>query len=89
MAVLSDNDRAEVWATLMRGDAIIIQIPNPAGGLTKVQHRAVIDALDTWLNDNAASANSAIPQPQRGILTNAEKAAYLVAIIRQRYLSGS
>jgi hypothetical protein len=89
MAVLSDNDRTEVWAALMRGETISIQFPNPAGGLSKAQHREVVDALDTALNNAAPTFNTAIPQPQRGILTSEQKAAYLVALIVRRYLSGS
>lgn len=88
MAALSEEQRVGVWAALMRGEAFTLQFPNPAGGLTKDQHRAVVDALDTALDSAAATFNSAIPQPQRGTLTSQQKAAYLVALIIKRYELG-
>ena len=58
MAVLSDNDRAATWAELMQEWS---SAREPVG-LTKADLRAAVNAIDTWLNDNAAAANAAIPQ---------------------------
>lgn len=55
-------------------------------GITKPELRAAINALDTWLNDNAAAANAALPQPARGALTVEQKAALLSYVIARRYL---
>lgn len=78
MAVLGDSERFEVWAQVMR------ELPMP--GVTKPELRAAVNALDTWLNDNAAAANAALPQPARGVLTVEQKAALLSYVIARRYL---
>jgi hypothetical protein len=79
MAALSENDRAGVWAEYMReGDG------SPT--ITKAQLRAVVDAIDDWVEANATSFNSAIPQPQRGELTTKQKAALLVYVVARRHL---
>lgn len=85
MAVLSTEDRVETWADYMRaasndGDLLT---------LTKPDLRAAVNALDDFLNTNAAAINTAIPQPARGALTAAQKARLLVFVINRRYLSGS
>lgn len=78
MAVLGDSERFEVWAQVMR------ELSMP--GITKPELRAAVNALDTWLNDNAAAANAALPQPARGVLTVEQKAALLSYVIARRYL---
>jgi hypothetical protein len=79
MAALSENDRIAVWSSYMRsGDG--------ATGCLKAQLRAVIDAVDDWVEANAASFNSAIPQPMRGTLTTKQKAAILVFVVIRRHL---
>ena len=85
MAILSDADRLEIWAEFMQeisgdGDPIAV---------TKADLRAAFNALDDWLDDNAASANIAIPQPARNALTSAQKARILMHVIRRRFLAGS
>lgn len=54
-------------------------------GLTKAQLDTVIAAIDDWIDANAAAFNTAIPQPQRGILTAAEKAELLYLIALKRF----
>ena len=88
MAIMNDASRIEVWAEMMRDHGLSISHPVASGKLIKPEHRAVIDALDQWLSDNALAANNAIPQPQRGLLSTEEKAIYLMRIIAQRYLTG-
>ena len=70
MAVLSDADRERVWRGLMRywsqaRETIVV--------LTKADLRAAINATDTWIDDNAASFNSALPTAARTNLTSAQK----------------
>ena len=81
MAVLSDADRLSVAAQQM-SDASARRDPIP---ITKADLRAAINAIDTWVSDNAAAFNSAIPQPARGALTAKMKAELLLYVVRRRY----
>lgn len=82
MAVLSDSDRARLWRGIQRyWSAQLIPC-----GITKADVRAAINAADDWLNANAASYNSALPQPARGTLTTAQKALILVMAALARFL---
>ena len=83
MAELSDLDRKALWADFMRqaskdGETIAV---------TKADLRAAVDGLDTWLNDNAAAANNAIPQPARSGLTTTQKALLLMYVVQKRYVA--
>lgn len=86
MAVLSDNERAACWAEYMSDVSLARET---FGALTKAELRAAVNAIDDFLNTNAAALNSAIPQPARGQLTTAQKARLLVAVVRRRYINGS
>lgn len=79
MAVLNDTDRAEIWADWMRENHLAVTI-------TKAELRAAFDALDSWLDTNAATINAAIPQPARGALTAKQKARLLQSVIQRRYV---
>lgn len=80
MAILSDPDRATVMAEIQRTD-------DCPGGITKPQLRAVFDAIDTaWEGGVATTMNTAIPQPQRGILTPKQKAAIFMVYLQKKYL---
>lgn len=84
MANLSDSDRAALWADFMRHF--------PEGetcSVNKTDLRAAVNAIDTWLNTNAAALNSAIPQPARSGLTTPQKARLLQYVVARRYLSGA
>lgn len=83
MAVLSDQDRADVAAEGMRD-------PNLGSlqGMLKADWRAAVNGIDDYLNTNAAAINSAIPQPARANLTVTQKALLLMYVITKRYLSG-
>lgn len=86
MAVLSEQDRFEVWADIMRQTQIDLKNDFPVGAITKQQLREVVDVLDDFLETNASAINTAIPQPQRGILNAQQKAAILMYVISKRYL---
>ena len=86
MAVLSDADRAELWAEYQRE---ISRDGEAFGALTKADLRAAVNALDDFLNTNATTINNAIPQPARAELTTEQKARLLMFVIRQRYLKGA
>lgn len=53
--------------------------------LTKSELRAAIDALDTYMNDNAVAINSIIPLPARSVLTASQKAELLSVIVKRRW----
>ena len=77
--ILTTEQRRALREELMRtGDC--------PGGITKPQLVAVVDALDDWWEATGASvANAAIPQPQRGILTQKQKARLFVMLLDARY----
>jgi len=85
MAILSDPDRADLWADFMRDQSI----DRAALALTKTDLRAAVNALDQFLSDNAAAINSAIPQPARGALTVQQKAKLLMFVIQKRFLKNA
>lgn len=58
MALLTDADRREVWAALMR-DAL------GSVAATKPQLRAAVDAADGWADGQLAGFTGAIPAPVR------------------------
>lgn len=82
MAVLSDQDRFDAWADWMRENRE--QIP-----ISKVDLRAVFNAVDDELNNQASTFNNAIPQPARSLLSTTMKASILSAAIAKRYLKGA
>jgi len=85
MAVLPDADRMEVWAQMMRETS---RSGEPLAVL-KADLRAAVNALDGFLNTNAAAINSAIPLPARTALTTPQKARLLMFVIEQRYVKGA
>lgn len=78
MAELTATQRRDLWTEFMRVNADAIAI-------SKVDLRAAVDAVDTWLDANAAALNAAIPQPARGSLTTAQKARILSLVALKRY----
>lgn len=86
MAAMSAGERAALTADVqVKWSADREAVPVPS----KVSLRAVIDAIDTWISDNAASMNSAIPQPARSNLSAAQKAFLFAWVALRRYGSGT
>lgn len=81
MAALSEADREWIcrWFFITNREGEI-------DSLTRAQLRPAFDASDDWAVANAASFNSALPQPARGVLTAADKALLLSRVIRRRAL---
>lgn len=80
MAILPDADRKRIWAGLMR----YVQfgsVPN----VLKTDLRAAVDAADSWVDNSAASYNSALPAAFRTNATTTQKSLLLVAVILMRY----
>jgi ATP/maltotriose-dependent transcriptional regulator MalT len=82
MAVLSSENRAEIHAEWMR-------LNDEAISITKADLRAAVDALDNFLESNAAAVNNAIPQPARGALSARQKAWILALVIERRFKVGA
>lgn len=78
MAVMSETDRRQSWAHLMRG--IIGNIPN----VSKVALRAAVDAADDWADSNATSYNNALPAAFRNNASSSQKAILLAIICLRR-----
>jgi hypothetical protein len=81
MAVLNETERVDVWAKLMRqyssdGETI---------GINKPELRAAVDAIDDYMNDNAATINNALPTAAKTTLTAAQKAVLLSYVVLKRY----
>lgn len=81
MANLPDDERANVWADLMRR----LSQAGESVALTKPQLRAAVDAADTWTDENAAAFNSSLPAAARNNLTAKQKAMLLAYVILKRY----
>lgn len=85
MAVMVDADRFEAFAEIMRD----LSADRESTSILKPDLRAAVDAIDQWISDNAASFNTAIPQPARTNLTASQKARLLMNVVRKRYAKGT
>lgn len=84
MAALADQDRFDAWADLMREMSGRYEVV----AIAKADLRAAINAADDWVNANAASFNTALPQPARSSLTASQKALLLQYVVAKRYQTG-
>lgn len=83
MAVLSAQQRIDCAAEWQRNFAVGETI-----SVTKTDLKAALDAIDSWVDTNTASFNTAIPQPARANLTAAQKARLLLYVVRKRFETG-
>lgn len=81
MAALDAAARQLAWADFMREESTARQ----PMGLLKANLKAALDAADDWAEANAASFNTAIPQPARGALSARQKAKLLALVLERRY----
>lgn len=77
MAVMSAQDRARTAAQWARDNLEDL-------GVTKAELRAAVDATDAWIDANATSFNSTLPQPARGTLTATQKTLLFVYVAMRR-----
>lgn len=77
MAALPEQDRERTWRWFMRRNT------DPCA-FTKADLRAALDACDTWVDSNAASFNTALPQPFRGAATAQQKTLLLCFVAMRR-----
>jgi hypothetical protein len=85
MAVLSEADRVEVAALIMR-ELSADREPCP---FVKATVRAAVDACDSWQNDNAAAFNAALPAAFRNNASAAQKSRLFRLVSRFRYEKGA
>lgn len=78
MAALLDADRIAIWVESMKDGGWTSPI-------TKTDLRAAINAIDDWVDANAVSFNTSIPQPAREQLTAKQKARLLMWVIKRRF----
>ena len=82
MAELSAADRVATWSQAMQ--TLVGSV-----GINKAELREAIDAIDTWVDANAAGLNAAIPLRARNGLSAAQKAALLKAVVARRVAVGA
>lgn len=71
--------RTRIWlARILQGGLDSVDV------LSKAQLDEVVAAIDAFFDANAVAINQAIPQPQRGLLSTAAKAAIVGAVAFRR-----
>ncbi len=81
MAALSNAVRQQIWRGIMRYWS---REREALGTYTKAELQAAINAADDWVDSNASSFNSALPQPFRTQATTAQKAFLLACVTLAR-----
>jgi len=81
MALLSSDNVSKIWKDYMNR----ISADREAIGLNKINLRAAITAIDSWVENNQASFNSALPIGARTALTAKQKATLLMYVINKRF----
>jgi hypothetical protein len=84
MAVLSTADREDIWAEFQRE----LSSERETMPFTKAQLLAAVNAVDTWVDSNAAAYNTALPTAFRNAATTAQKARLLMFVVRKRFIKG-
>lgn len=81
MAVLVDNERV----AMLQKFAQDMSSTRTTISIVKADLRAAVNAIDGWVDTNAAAFNTAIPQPARGALTPQQKAKLLWYVMQRRF----
>lgn len=77
VAVLPALDRDRVWRWFMRRNT------DPCN-FTKADLAAAVDACDAWVEANASSFNTSLPQPFRGAASAQQKTDLLCYVAQRR-----
>lgn len=83
MAIMTNGDRADAWAALMRDSRAGVW-----GAITKTDLRAALNAADQWMSDNSIAYNLALPTAFRAAATSAQKALLLSYVLAKRFDAG-
>ena len=81
MAELLTEDRQRIWRALMRYWS---KIREGLGEFAKSDLYDAIGATDTWINDNQASYNNALPEPFKTEATAVQKTLLFCAVALMR-----
>lgn len=81
MAKLIAAKRRAIWQRLMEeasADHEVLQ-------LTKTEYRAAVDAIDTWIDNNADAFNASLSPEARANLLPRQKARLFFAVAEARF----
>lgn len=81
MAALSTTVREQIWRGLMR---FWSRQRSVFGALTKADLQAAVNATDDWIDQAAASYNSALPATARNQLTATQKTVLFCVVALAR-----
>ena len=84
MTDLTLEQRQQIWRGLMR----YLSRNQTVIPVTKPELQAAINALDTWVDANAAAINTALPEPFKSAADNDLKALLLVVVVAARHNVG-
>lgn len=85
MAVLSAGDRGKCRNAFAR---YLSQIRDVTSGFSKADLLAAVNAVDDWVDSNAAAYNTALPAAFRTGATANQKALLLAVVVLMRSNSG-
>jgi hypothetical protein len=80
---LTDNQRKEIWMEFMRQASNRQELIGTT--LTKIELRSAVNAIDNWIDSNAASFNNALPNPANTQLTNKQKYEIFKMVLTLKY----
>ena len=83
MAVLTDQNRKELWAEYMSDASALFESIGTT--MLKADLRAIVDATDQWISDNKVSFNNALPNPGKTQLTSRQKTKIFMMVAAKRW----
>ena len=85
MSTLATDDRLEIFKNFM---SVASRTNEIFGAMTKADLLSAVNALDDWIDSNAAAINQALPETARSELTTSQKARLLAYVVLKRYNAG-
>lgn len=82
---LTDEQRQRVRAEFTRALSALPPGAKEVIGISKHEVRAATDAIDNWIDANAASFNQALPEPAQSGMTTKHKARLFALITHMRF----
>jgi len=86
MADLTDKQREDLWESYMKQ---VSHLHGTLGNVSKADVRSAIDALDTYIDDEDANINAALPTPFRTEAADNMKSLLLQMLTAARYEAGA